>query len=66
MRFKLQGIRWEPRDIWIGVYWTKAGRTTTLDSDEEGYMIYVCIVPCLPLVIRVSCPVSAGRRSVNW
>lgn len=35
--------RWvfEPRDVWVGVFW----------NDAEGFrLIYVCLLPCLPIV----------------
>lgn len=31
----------EPRDIWIGVYWT---------SNRDTLKVYVCLVPCIPLL----------------
>jgi hypothetical protein len=31
-------IRWEPRDLWVGMYW------------ERG-AYYVCLIPTLPIVI---------------
>ena len=39
-------VLWEPRDLWIGIYWNHERHngfiTETLD-------IYVCLVPCLPI-----------------
>jgi len=41
-------IQFEPRDIWIGVYWTKEqtgrGRLLTL---------YICLVPMLPITLQI-------------
>lgn len=34
----------EPRDLWIGVYWTV--------RDERLLLVYICLVPTL--VIRLS------------
>lgn len=34
----------EPRDMWIGVFW---------DRRPNELRIYVCLVPCLPLLITV-------------
>lgn len=48
-------ILWEPRDLWIGVYWD---RPRPLDMGY-GFMlrclhIYVCLVPCLPVKITLT------------
>jgi hypothetical protein len=35
---------WEPRDIWVGVFWNRA----------EGFLlIYVGLLPCLPLCLAI-------------
>jgi hypothetical protein len=36
-------LGFEPRDLWVGVYWTLA---------EHGLDIYVCILPMLPIRFR--------------
>lgn len=48
-------LLWEPRDLWVGVYWD---RPLPLDI---GYgfklrtlFIYVCLVPCLPIKITLT------------
>lgn len=33
-------VKFEPRDLWIGVYWNKP---------IWGLEIYICIIPCLPI-----------------
>lgn len=37
-------LLWEPRDVWVGVFWTEA---------DGLLLVYICLVPCLPLVICV-------------
>jgi hypothetical protein len=34
---------WEPRDLWLGVY-----------RDPTRHRVYVCLVPCLPIVLERS------------
>lgn len=33
-------LKFEPRDLWIGVYWNRP---------YWGLEVYICIVPCLPI-----------------
>ena len=33
-------VEWKPEDLWIGVYWRRAGGR--LD-------IWLCLLPCIPL-----------------
>jgi hypothetical protein len=43
------GLQWfcrwyfEPRDIWLGVYWTR--------GPMDEWDIYICLVPCFPVRI---------------
>lgn len=39
---------WEPRDIWLGVFWN---RTQVGDYGDEFLLVYVSLIPCLPLCI---------------
>ena len=46
-------ILFEPRDLWIGVYWTRVwtseeARRLGATSDLR---IYLCLIPCLPIVL---------------
>lgn len=58
-------IKFEPRDVWIGIYWTKS-RITTLDSDSECYSFYICIIPCLPIIFNITRQIPKIRRQQNW
>lgn len=47
-------IYFEPRDIWIGVYWTKQ---YTFEQPIDGQAVeflyvYICIVPMLPIRLK--------------
>lgn len=37
-------IQWEPRDVWIGLFWRKTG---------IALHFYICILPMVPLHITV-------------
>ncbi len=60
---RLPSVRliFEPRDLWIGVYWTPVvgllGNLIALD-------VYVCIVPCLPVLLTWG--VDRDRRTLDW
>jgi hypothetical protein len=38
-------LRFEPRDIWVGVFW---------DRRSDGLHVYVCLVPCLVLHVTLA------------
>lgn len=39
---------WEPRDVWVGVFWN---RVQLGDYGDEFLVVYVAVLPCLPLSI---------------
>jgi hypothetical protein len=52
----------EPRDLWVGVYWTKHiivmvqlpnGTQLNFDPPLRSLQIYVCLIPMLPILIEV-------------
>ena len=59
-------IKFEPRDLWVGVYWDRAGRVTTLETDQQYYRIYVCVIPCFPIEFEVRRKIPTHRRHENW
>ena len=36
-------IVWEPRDLWLGLYW---------DKKDSSRFFYLCLVPCLPIRVH--------------
>jgi hypothetical protein len=71
VRLRLEGVgfEWEPRDLWIGVYW-RGKRLTVAETDcakvvnVRLYDLWVCLLPCLPLHVRWSreTPLMEGAR----
>lgn len=64
MQFGRRGVSiriyWEPRDCWIGFYWTfTRGKCNTIDAPvlhwDEEWHLYICLLPCLPLHIQIPC-----------
>jgi hypothetical protein len=45
--FRNARIAWEPRDLWVGIYWTKRDYGTEL----KAFQLYVCILPCFPIIL---------------
>ncbi len=35
---------WEPRDLWVGLYW---------DGAKDDWRVFLCVIPCLPIRIHV-------------
>ena len=33
----------EPRDIWVGIYWTPQ------HDSRDHFFVYLCLLPCLPI-----------------
>ncbi len=48
MKLRMIELLFEPRDLWVGVYWTR--RAQGFDGPGELH-IYACALPCLPLHI---------------
>lgn len=44
-QWKIQ-IKWEPRDLWVGLYWTRER------NERNLWALYLCLVPCFPIVIK--------------
>lgn len=44
-RFSLRWL-WEPRDVWVGVFWNVA---QVSDDGDRALLVYIGFIPCLPL-----------------
>ena len=44
-------IEFKKQDCWVGFYWEKRRRTTTIQNDELVYHLWICLIPMLPLHI---------------
>lgn len=54
------GIQFEPRDLWIGVYWTSRD---IHESDvplvvKHRLDVYVCLLPMLPIKLTFGCDIK--------
>lgn len=45
------GFKFEPRDLWVGIYWTSSPICEPAEMWGSSWWIYICVVPMLPLVI---------------
>jgi hypothetical protein len=45
-------ILFEPRDLWIGVYWNYDEEESRAHGRYGILTVYVCLLPCLPLRFR--------------
>lgn len=49
IKFKSIQLLFEPRDLWIGVYWNVEQK-----YQENELSIYFCLIPCLPIRIKAT------------
>lgn len=61
LRLPSLNVIFEPRDLWIGVYWNPV---ESLMGNWIALDVYVCIVPCLPVVLTWGVP--KDRRTADW
>lgn len=46
LKWKLS-IKFEPRDIWVGVFWDK--KPKSVHEKLRLWDVYVCLIPLLPI-----------------
>lgn len=48
-------LKFVPRDLWIGVFWRRLWTWKPIAFGKQGafwtYEVYICLLPCLPIVI---------------
>lgn len=45
-------VAWEPRDIWLGLYWTRWASFIGTPPKRRHRKWFVCVVPCLPIIVN--------------
>jgi hypothetical protein len=54
-------IIFEPRDLWIGIYWNYSKPWKGLDN----LFVYICVVPMFPIFLSIeTCPCLLRSRQV--
>lgn len=46
-------IKFEPRDIWVGLYWKKEPRHPRVCTCGYTVTFYLCLIPMLPIIWKM-------------
>lgn len=49
-------LKWEPRDLWVGVFWDRRRADYWCDGGHciEDLHVYVCLVPCVVMHLIIA------------
>lgn len=55
IRLYRAAFKFDPRDLWVGVYWklAESGFYAERPYVWDIYHIYICLIPMIPLFLRV-------------
>jgi hypothetical protein len=52
-------VLYEKRDLWIGVYWDTDIHPETAKTMFKVTKVYICIVPCFPILLTFGRTIEA-------
>jgi hypothetical protein len=52
LHFRSAKIKFEPRDLWIGVYWNYKNKGHAYGKWQREFSVYICFCPTLPIIFE--------------
>lgn len=55
-------VKWEPRDVWIGLYW-EGGKVEAIHT--VAYRFFLCLIPLFPLILTMQRTYNADEWAAH-